>query len=97
MLLGLAAAPVAPLTPPPTRRLQDGVPPLTVTAASGAAGGAKKGGKGGKGGSVAGGGSLQLDDEWVVEHAAMVERLLPGGKMQWHGWPLGAWPACRWF
>lgn len=24
---------------------------------------------------------MQLDDEWVVEHAAMIERLLPGGAL----------------
>ena len=62
----------------PPARLQDGVAPLTVTAAGAAGGASKKGGKGGKPQAAAGGG-LQLDDEWVVEHAVMLERLLPGG------------------
>ena len=52
--------------------------PLTVTAAGPTGGGSKKGGKGGKPQPAAGGG-LQLDDEWVVDHAVMLERLLPGG------------------
>ena len=29
--------------------------------------------------ATAAGGGLQLDDEWVVDHAVMLERLLPGG------------------
>lgn len=52
-----------------------------VVAGSGpAAAGGKKGGKGGKASGGSSSGGLQLDDEWVVEHAAMVERLLPGGE-----------------
>jgi len=54
--------------------LQDGEAPLTVVA-----GGAKKGGKSGSSRSSGSSGGMELDDEWVVEHAAMVERLLPGG------------------
>ena len=48
---------------------------MSVSGGSAAAA-SKKGGKGGKSGPA---GGLQLDAEWVVEHAAMVERLLPGG------------------
>ena len=63
----------------PLERPQDGVSPLEVTAGGAAP---KKGGaKGGKAGG--GGGGLSLDEEWVLEHAAMVERLLPGGV--WEG------------
>lgn len=64
-----------PLTAGP-RLLQDSAAPLTVLA-PGVSSASKKGGS--KGGKAAGGG-LQLDNEWVVEHAAMVERLLPGGE-----------------
>lgn len=57
--------------------------PVSVTAGSsaGSAGGKKGGGsKAGKAQPAGGGAGLQLDDEWVVEHAAMVERILPGGE-----------------
>ncbi len=57
--------------------MQDGAAPLTVSASASSAPAGKKGKAGGK----AGGGGLQLDDEWVVEHAAMIERLLPGGAL----------------
>ncbi|PRW61426.1 odr-4-like protein [Chlorella sorokiniana] len=56
---------------------RDGAAPLTVSASASSAPAGKKGKAGGKAGG--GGGGLQLDDEWVVEHAAMIERLLPGG------------------
>lgn len=50
---------------------------------AGTAGSTGKKGSGGKAGKAqagGGGAGLQLDEEWVVEHAAMVERILPGGK-----------------
>ena len=59
--------------------MQDGAAPLTVSASASSEPAGKKGKAGGK----AGGGGLQLDDEWVVEHAAMIERLLPGGALGW--------------
>ncbi len=61
--------------------LQDGAEPISVTAGTAGSTGKKgSGGKAGKAQAGGGGAGLQLDEEWVVEHAAMVERILPGGK-----------------
>ncbi|KAI3432265.1 hypothetical protein D9Q98_003825 [Chlorella vulgaris] len=58
--------------PVPSR---DGGVPLAVTASGSAS---KKTGKGSKPGSTLAG-SLQLDEELVLEYACLLERLLPGG------------------
>lgn len=60
--------------------LQDGEPPASLqTSGSGSAPAPKKaGGKGGK--AAAGGGAVELDREWVVEHAVQVASMLPGGE-----------------
>ena len=56
---------------------QDGEAPIRVKAGGAAAAPAKKGG-GAKAKPAAGGG-LELDREWIAEHARQVSRLLPGG------------------
>ncbi|KAL4424038.1 hypothetical protein ABPG75_001339 [Micractinium tetrahymenae] len=60
---------------------RDGVEPVSVTAGSSASSAGKKGGggKAGKAPAGSGGAGLQLDEDWVLEHAAMLERILPGG------------------
>lgn len=59
--------------------LQDGEPPASLQAsASGSAPAPKKAGKGGK--AAGGGGAVELDREWVVEHAVQVASMLPGGE-----------------
>ena len=53
---------------------QDGEAPVVLVDAAPA----KKAGGGAK--AKAAGGGLELSREWVVEHAAQVSRLLPGGQ-----------------
>lgn len=53
----------------------DGAKPVSLSGGAAAGGAAGKKGKAGPGG----GGALRLDEEWVVEHAAQVARLLLGG------------------
>lgn len=57
-----------------------------MTAGTSGGGAGKKGGKAGKA-QTGGGAGLQLDEDWVVEHAAMVERILPGGRRGQGPWP----------
>jgi hypothetical protein len=54
---------------------QDGGVPLAITTSGSAS---KKTGKGSNSGSSPAG-SLQLDEELVLEYACLLERLLPGG------------------
>ncbi len=61
---------------------QDGQPAITLSSGAAGSAAAKGGGKkGGGGGAAAGGGaaSVQLEPDWVAEHARQVSRMLPGG------------------